>query len=81
MSTKAFELDFAVMFHDLAQDPLPLHHYHSLYVIRSNIFLTQHVINLRNSLTQDVVKGPELDVLTKGLNTFMKEKLITGYKP
>ena len=44
-------------------------------------FFTQHVVSLWNSLPQDVVMASGLDDFKRGLDKFLKEKSITGYKP
>ena len=44
-------------------------------------FFTHRVISLWNSLPQEVVMASGLDAFKKGLDKFLEEKTITGYKP
>ena len=44
-------------------------------------FFTQHIFSLWNSLPQDVVMASGLDAFKSGLDSFLEEKSIAGYKP
>ena len=44
-------------------------------------FFTQPVVILWNSLPQDVVMTSGQDAFKRGLNRFLEEKSITGYRP
>ena len=44
-------------------------------------FFTQRVVSLWNSLPQDVMMASSLDVFKRGMDRFLKEKLIADYKP
>ena len=44
-------------------------------------FLTQCGVSLWNSLSQDVVTASGRDAFKKGLDRFLEEKSVTGYKP
>ena len=44
-------------------------------------FFTKRVVSLWNSLPQDVVMASGLDAFKRGLDRFLEEKSITGYKP
>ena len=44
-------------------------------------FFTQRVVSLWNSLPQDVVMASGLDAFKRGLDRFLEEESIAGYKP
>ena len=44
-------------------------------------FFTQHVVKVWNSLPQDMVMASGLDAFKRGLDRFLEEKSIAGYKP
>ena len=44
-------------------------------------FFTQCIVKVRNSLPQDVVMATNLDGFKRGLDKFLEEKAINGYKP
>ena len=47
---------------------------------RKHLF-TQHGVSLWNPLPQDVMMSSGLDALKRGLDRFLEEKSISGYKP
>ena len=44
-------------------------------------FFTQRIVSLWNSLPHNVVMASDLDAFKRGLERFLEEKSITGYKP